>query len=314
MRKAIYPEPERSDWFRVILLIIISSLIILPFGSIFAYSTNYQFTGQEKDPTGLYNYGQRYYDPNVGRFTQPDPLQNYLTNPEKLKQMTGRELNDILANPQSLNPYSYTVNNPVKYIDPNGEFWQLAIPVAISVFSGVFLDRIQTVQAPTSNSTPAVIESRSIGDFIPGIKDLSKTTRWFAVLGLNLSINKISAGKKIVSEIVEKFGVGSAKSLIKMYHGSANNFIEILKNGFEKGGKLWLTDSAALANSYQYKFGLTDNFGVKTLELSKNLFANLIDQGHIVVKEVMDKGFPFAREYGLDDYARTIINKIIKKG
>lgn len=107
---------------KTFLSIIISILMISPLSNVFAYGTDYRFTGQELDPeAGLYNYGQRYYDPNVGRFTQPDPLQNYLTNPQKLKQTTGQDLEKFLENPQNLNPYSYVQNNPVKYVDPTGE-------------------------------------------------------------------------------------------------------------------------------------------------------------------------------------------------
>ena len=116
------------------------AFIATPLQSVFAVSTPYRFTGQELDPTGLYYYGQRYYNPNVGRFTQPDPVQFNLTNPQKLKQQTGQNLEQILSNPQNLNPYSYVQNNPVKYVDPKGEF---VIPAALLlagyVFSGVFL-------------------------------------------------------------------------------------------------------------------------------------------------------------------------------
>ncbi|MFI1596550.1 RHS repeat-associated core domain-containing protein [Streptomyces venezuelae] len=33
----------------------------------------YRFAGGYQDPTGLYHYAARYCDPNIGRFTQPDP-------------------------------------------------------------------------------------------------------------------------------------------------------------------------------------------------------------------------------------------------
>ena len=119
---------KKSD--KGILLILISSLIILPFGNVLAYGTNYQYTGQEKDiNSNLYYYGQRYYQPEVGRFTQPDPVSKYLNDPQKLKQVTGQDLQKFLENPQALNEYSYTQNNPVKYTDPNGEQIEAAVPV-----------------------------------------------------------------------------------------------------------------------------------------------------------------------------------------
>jgi hypothetical protein len=50
----------------------------------------------------LYYYGSRWYDPALGRFAQADSIV-----PEA-------------HNPQSLNRFSYTLNNPLKYIDPSG--------------------------------------------------------------------------------------------------------------------------------------------------------------------------------------------------
>lgn len=68
-------------------------------------SAKHLFTGQEFDTeTGLYYYGARYYSPDLMRFAQPDPV-----------------IQD-LYNPQSLNHYSYVRNNPVKYVDPSGNF------------------------------------------------------------------------------------------------------------------------------------------------------------------------------------------------
>jgi RHS repeat-associated protein len=64
---------------------------------------NYKYTGQEQDQeTGLYNYGARLYDPDLGRFLAPDSI---VPDP---------------ANPQSLNRYSYVLNNPLNYTDPSG--------------------------------------------------------------------------------------------------------------------------------------------------------------------------------------------------
>jgi len=74
------------------------------FGSaINGITEKYKYTGKEKDITGLYYYGARYYDPAIGRFTTRDPKRGNLMNP------------------QSMNPYVYCMNNPMKYIDPNGE-------------------------------------------------------------------------------------------------------------------------------------------------------------------------------------------------
>jgi RHS repeat-associated protein len=67
--------------------------------------TDRQFTGQRRESTSLgslYDYGARFYSPALGRFLSADTIV-----PEP-------------GNPQSLNRYSYTYNNPVKYTDPSG--------------------------------------------------------------------------------------------------------------------------------------------------------------------------------------------------
>jgi len=64
----------------------------------------HKFTGKELDNTGLYFYAWRYYDPTLGRFTQPDTI---VPNPN---------------NPQDFNRYSYCNNNPINYTDPSGHW------------------------------------------------------------------------------------------------------------------------------------------------------------------------------------------------
>ncbi len=82
--------------------------------------TDRLFTGQRLDNTGLYYYGARYYDPIIGRFISPDTIvQNRY-------------------NPQALNPYSYVLNNPLKYTDPTGNFaiFLLGIPLYYWIAAG----------------------------------------------------------------------------------------------------------------------------------------------------------------------------------
>jgi len=68
-----------------------------------SFQVSRRFTGQVFDAeSGLYYYNARYYDPELGRFIQPDDrLPDY-------------------SNPQSYNRYSYVMNNPLRYNDPTG--------------------------------------------------------------------------------------------------------------------------------------------------------------------------------------------------
>jgi RHS repeat-associated protein len=78
----------------------------LPFGEPWPPSPNAdvrQFAGKERDAeTGLDYFGARYYSSVHGRFTSPD-----LADPS-------------LTNPQTFNRYRYGLNNPLRYIDPDG--------------------------------------------------------------------------------------------------------------------------------------------------------------------------------------------------
>ncbi|WP_235614641.1 RHS repeat-associated core domain-containing protein [Streptomyces ambofaciens] len=56
----------------------------------------YRYAGAYADPTGLYKMGHRYYDPALGRFTQPDP--------------SGQETN----------PYLFAAGDPINHFDPTG--------------------------------------------------------------------------------------------------------------------------------------------------------------------------------------------------
>ncbi len=74
-----------------------------PFGEqINVSEEKYTYNGKERDETGLYYFGARYYDPEMGRFLTRDPLPG-----------------DLLS-PQTLNSYVYCLNNPLRYTDSQG--------------------------------------------------------------------------------------------------------------------------------------------------------------------------------------------------
>ncbi len=60
----------------------------------------------------------RMYDPEIARFSTPDPALREHTPNEQLGLING----GLLSN----NPYNYALNNPVKYVDPDGKLPVLA--------------------------------------------------------------------------------------------------------------------------------------------------------------------------------------------
>jgi RHS repeat-associated protein len=66
------------------------------------YNQKYRYNGKELyGGLGWYDYGARYYDPALGRFTGVDKLAD---EPEQVDK----------------SPYAYAWNNPIKYDDPEG--------------------------------------------------------------------------------------------------------------------------------------------------------------------------------------------------
>jgi RHS repeat-associated protein len=70
-------------------------------------SQNYKYTGKERDTeSNLDNFGKRYNAPSMGRFMTPDPV----------KLSPGR-----MRDPQQLNLFAYARNNPMRFLDPDGQ-------------------------------------------------------------------------------------------------------------------------------------------------------------------------------------------------
>ncbi|XP_057365416.1 uncharacterized protein LOC130686143 [Daphnia carinata] len=101
---------------------VVSAYDYLPYGQLMrvygsdpAAAIAYRYTGQEWDEeTGLYNFHARLYDPDIGRFYQPDARSQYFS------------------------PYKYAGNSPISLVDPDGEF-SFLVPLVLAV-SGAYLN------------------------------------------------------------------------------------------------------------------------------------------------------------------------------
>ena len=121
------------------------------------------FTGHEHyDRFHIVNANARLYDPVLGRFFSPDPF-------VQMPDFT-----------QSYNRYSYCMNNPVMYSDPDGEVFVIDDIIAAAVLGAIFNGFSQIVAGNVNN----------VGDFFlaAGIGALSGAAGLTVGSGINATI------------------------------------------------------------------------------------------------------------------------------
>lgn len=131
-----------------------------------------RFTGKDRDTeTGLDYFGARYFSGAQGRFTSADP------------GGAGSHVGD----PQSWNAYAYALNNPLKYVDPDGEspkIFTTLIKVAVkggdlySSVSGI-IDATGTIFStdPSVGTGARILATGSLISEISGATDIVKGVR-----------------------------------------------------------------------------------------------------------------------------------------
>ena len=131
-----------------------------PYGKVLASSgtdfTHFRFTGHERDvESGLDYMLARSYAYDVGRFLRPDPMQD--------------------AYP-GISPYAYANNNPLKYVDPDGNIPLIPVAIAVWGLAEVLLsaydvyDAASTVLDPDATAGQKVfsVSAAAAGLVLPG--------------------------------------------------------------------------------------------------------------------------------------------------
>ncbi len=89
------------------------------------------FLGKYHDvESGLEYLEARYYGSKLGQFTTQDPAFLVVGNPNAIKSLTSLEFVQYLSDPQAMNSYNYARNNPIKYKDDGGKYWESALDIA----------------------------------------------------------------------------------------------------------------------------------------------------------------------------------------
>ncbi|WP_456293619.1 RHS repeat-associated core domain-containing protein [Streptomyces niveus] len=99
----------------------------------------YRYAGAYADPTGLYKMCARYYDRNLGRFTQPDP------------------------SGQDTNPYLHAGGDPINNTDPTGLLFGIDIDIdwgclasGLGAVGGGLAAAVTVLAAPASGGTTLI--------------------------------------------------------------------------------------------------------------------------------------------------------------
>lgn len=119
-----------------------------------AESFRRRFNGQEHDPgTNLHYYGARYYDDLTMLWTQADPLYNVMPD------SAGRQ-------PRRANRYTFSGNNPLRYVDPDGlEIYWVINTSGRDIDNRAARTRVdQIVKSPAFNPKEDVVLSLYVPD------------------------------------------------------------------------------------------------------------------------------------------------------
>jgi RHS repeat-associated protein len=217
---------------------IISDATYHPFGeSTTEGSENYLFTGKQKDTTGLYYFGARYYDPEIGQFTTQDPLPGQIQSP------------------QTLNRYIYCLNNPLKYIDPAGMSCEYVI-LPDGTISRELCALYDALEKGLDNLTEEDLED--INEFLAG----SDNDKLQAVIRILEKANISHKYDRVTRELTIEVGgitffveFANIREMGKIATGAktGRRFI-VLNSKISKAGDLFLTLGHELVHAYMIAF------------------------------------------------------------
>jgi RHS repeat-associated protein len=181
----------------------------------------YKYNGKElQDELGLnmYDYGWRNYMPDVGRWTQIDPLFNDLkfahdnedVDPDDHEEVYMAIINDLeigggIYNTDNLNPYGYGYNNPVSFDDPDGRCpacWGALIGAGVDIALQMTSNAVQGKDLTDINWKQVGV-SAVAGAISGGISSISKIKNASALVKVGVEVATdigVSVGSQVVND------------------------------------------------------------------------------------------------------------------
>jgi len=177
------------------------------------YALNkYRFNGKElqnqefSDGTGLeeYDFGTRFYDPQIGRWQQEDPLA------EKMRRWT---------------PYGYAFDDPMRYTDPDGmEGKDTVIGGEPAIIDDPYQEVVVT---PANNKQSSVLSD--VGDFLWGALDYVPFAGSIKQIGVGIAHGSFKeAGMGVLMLGVDAFTGGEGGELIHIGEEAVEHGLEIV--------------------------------------------------------------------------------------
>jgi len=172
----------------------VEQMFYYPYGEMTGYHTGsvnvkHKFNGHEYDgESGLYYMGARYYDPKLARFISADtivPMPFY---------------------PQSLNRYSFTMNNPVVLRELDG-----------NCFAG-------PSSAPSSFFSSMASMARSVARFVGGAISA-------AISAARAAVNIVVGGATLAAGVATGILTGGNRAAVNAVISGGQSFINAIDNG-----------------------------------------------------------------------------------
>ena len=283
----------------------------------------YLFNGKELDTeTGLYYYGARYYDPRVSLWLNVDPM---MLRDEAMDDEDSS--NGGVFNPMNNAVYTFSYQNPVKYVDPDGE-----CPNCITAAGGILVGAIigggieagmQLYKDGKITSWKAIGGSAAQGAITGGVAGFTGGASLAVTVGVAGGANVVGGvanraiqGKKTTAtDVVVDATVGAAFGTAGKYIGSVFRASGFGKSLQKSSG---IAQAAETNNIYSTQKTIVKSIVNKYYEAMKNGSykseggAGFIYKGKYILTEGnhrMNAALKYANETGNSKYVEDIINK-----
>ncbi|MGC3835223.1 RHS repeat-associated core domain-containing protein [Moritella viscosa] len=213
-----------------------------------------RYSGKERDATGLYYYGYRYYMPWMGRWLNPDPAgtvdglnlyQMVRNNPVNLKDPTGMLAHTLVSKPiKKLD--SYLTKKTTKYLQDKGKSvetirkWNNArrtvmLGVGIGIAVGSFAAGVgASIGVAVGVGAAGILAGAAIGAFANKISDTAAGHMANNVNGKSVTIQTL-AGAAVATLSAATHGASKGGGLLASAGGAASGALMGALDQTERG-------------------------------------------------------------------------------